>query len=229
MAQPTVVAETCIDQPPSSAPGYPRVPAGPTVSSAFLNRDGRSSPTTSAPSCRRISLAISTLTGHVLFVLVWLSHEPAESCTFKCTEHPNLRVDRPVAGRGISRGDLPTVWAGTRRGQHLRRRGAQADRQPGLTDVVSSPRSPWHHRSRTQVVLGKDAPNGRPACSGCGTPDDPASRATFDLPSTARVRTAIHLSRGGAETRRQIPRGFETGLMFRTVSSASTSCDNIWD
>ena len=80
---------------------------------------------------------VSTLTGRVLFLLVLIAHDRRRHRARQRHRAPHRRVDRPAAGRRLPRGRRSPM-AAARPGQHLRRSGASADRQPR------------HHRGRVE-------------------------------------------------------------------------------
>ena len=149
---------------------------------------------------------VRTLTGQLLFVFVVLSHHRRRILHVNCTARPTSAwtaqqlveaFPDDTAPRWLLR-DRDNIYD-----ERVRRRIASL----GITEVVSSPRSPWqnpyiervigsvrreclnhvivfnethlrrilraylayYHRSRTHLALSKDAPDGRPACSRCGT------------------------------------------------------------
>jgi putative transposase len=149
--------------------------------------------------------AVSTLTRRVLFVLVLIAHDRRRIVHVNVTEHPTAAWTAQQLVDAFPEDSAPRYLLRDRDSiydDRVRRRIASL----GITEVVSSPLSPWQnpyvervvgsirrecldhviiltpphlrrmlraylaydHRSRTNLGLDKDAPDGRPASAAAG-------------------------------------------------------------
>ena len=94
---------------------------------------------------------VSTLTGRILFVLVMISHERRRIVHVNCTEHPTSAFTAQQLVEAFHQDTIPRWLLRDRDSIYdntVRRRIASL----GITEVVSSPVSPWQNPYVERVI-----------------------------------------------------------------------------